>query len=113
MKGVDPEAMKRFQKLLKVYYKEYDMLEVSRLLEACVCLLLLMDFNDTYTFRFLPFQLSTTKRHSRLFANSINSSHFVLFSFYRRNELLVVPVSSCTLSLRQFHTTCSGQEGSL
>lgn len=39
MKGVDPEAMKRFQKLLKVYYKEYDMLEVSRLLEACVCLL--------------------------------------------------------------------------
>ncbi|KAK8819900.1 hypothetical protein WA538_002003, partial [Blastocystis sp. DL] len=29
MKGVDPEAMKRFQKLLKVYYKEYDMLEVS------------------------------------------------------------------------------------
>ena len=38
-KGVDPEAMKRFQKLLKVYYKEYDMLEVSRLLEACVCLL--------------------------------------------------------------------------
>ena len=38
-KGVDPEAMKRFQKLLKVYYKEYDMLEVSRLLEACMCLL--------------------------------------------------------------------------
>ena len=38
-KGVDPEAMKRFQKLLGVYYKEYDMLEVSRLLEACVCLL--------------------------------------------------------------------------
>ena len=39
MKGVDPEAMKRFQKLLKVYYKEYDMLEVSRLLEAYMCLL--------------------------------------------------------------------------
>ena len=38
-KGVDPEAMKRFQKLLKVYYKEYDMLEVSRLLEAYMCLL--------------------------------------------------------------------------
>mgnify|MGYP004713268063 FL=1 len=38
-KGVDPEAMKRIQKLLEVYYKEDDMLEVSRLLEACMCLL--------------------------------------------------------------------------
>ena len=31
MKGVDPEAMKRFQKLLKVYYKEYDTVSYTHL----------------------------------------------------------------------------------
>ena len=33
-KGLDSEVRERFKRLLGVYYKEYDMLEVSRLLEA-------------------------------------------------------------------------------
>ena len=37
--GVDVEAREQFQRILGVYYKKYDMLEVSRLLGACVCLL--------------------------------------------------------------------------
>ena len=34
VKGLDVEARKQFERILGVYYKEYDMLEVSRLLEA-------------------------------------------------------------------------------